>query len=83
MEGIGSPKLEYMLISNTVRLAQAKGLYTIPSAPWKLSDSELQSRNLLFWIIYVYEKQISFRSRRPSVSLPSFSQTSRGTGSLF
>lgn len=67
VEGVGAPKLEYMLVSNAVRLAQAKGLYTTPSTPWNISESELQSRNLLFWAIYVYEKHISFRSRRPSI----------------
>ncbi|KAH6700646.1 fungal-specific transcription factor domain-containing protein [Leptodontidium sp. MPI-SDFR-AT-0119] len=67
VEGIGAPKLEYMLISNALRLAQAKGLYTKPSASWNIPEAELQNRRWLFWSIYVYEKHICFRSRRPSM----------------
>lgn len=64
---MGHPKLEYMLISNTVRLAQSKGLHLQPSSTTKLSASEILLRSRLFWTIYFYEKHIAYRAGRPSV----------------
>lgn len=66
-EGMGNPALEYMLVSNALRLAQSKGLHRQPIASWHLSEEETNSRNWLFWSIYAYEKHIAFRSGRPSV----------------
>lgn len=66
-EGLGSPALEYPLCTNAVHLAQAKGLHREPSKSWGLSDSDVQTRNWLWWAIYCVEKQIAFRSGRPSV----------------
>ncbi|KIW06082.1 uncharacterized protein PV09_03253 [Verruconis gallopava] len=65
-EGLGNPALEYMLISNAVRLAQSKGLHRQPSDAWKMNESEIQRRSWLFWVIYSYDKHIAFRSGRPS-----------------
>lgn len=66
VEGAGSPKLEYMLVSTALRLAQSKGLHMQPAPNWKISEFEINNRNWLFWSIYSYEKMISFRSGRPS-----------------
>lgn len=65
---MGTPKLEYMLVSNAFRLAQAKGLASQSAPGAILPETERENRIWLFWLIYVYEKHISFRSRRPSVS---------------
>lgn len=72
VEGLGSPKLEFMLIGNALRLAHAKGLNTQPPPSWKIPESEAENRRWLFWSIYVIEKHITFRARRPSVRLPRF-----------
>lgn len=70
MEGAGCVKLEYMLIGNALRLAQAKGLHLRPPRNTKLTSEEVQIRSWLFWTIYFYEKHITLRSGRPSVSCP-------------
>ena len=66
VEGLGSPALEYMLCSGAVRAAQSKGLHRQPSRSWDLPESEILNRNWLFWAIYCCDKQIAFRSGRPS-----------------
>lgn len=66
-EGLGSPALEDPLCTNAVHLAQIKGLHREPSKSWGLSDSDVQTRNWLWWAIYCVEKQIAFRNGRPSV----------------
>ncbi|OCL02150.1 hypothetical protein AOQ84DRAFT_349537 [Glonium stellatum] len=65
-EGLGNPALEYMLVSNALRLAQSKGLHRQPVETWNMQEPEIQHRNWLFWAIYAYEKHIAFRSGRPS-----------------
>ncbi|RHZ55182.1 hypothetical protein CDV55_102162 [Aspergillus turcosus] len=66
VNSLGCPALEYMLVSNAVLLAYAKGLHlAIPSA-WNGDEVEIQKRNHLFWSIYCLEKDICFRSGRPS-----------------
>ncbi|KAH0829252.1 putative fungal specific transcription protein [Fonsecaea pedrosoi] len=67
VEGMGNPKLEYMLISTTVRLAQSKGLHLQPPATTKLSAAEIALRSRLFWTMYFYEKHIAYRACRPSM----------------
>lgn len=66
-EGLGNPALEYMLVSNALRLSQSKGLHLQPLKSWNLSEEEQIERNCLFWTIYAYEKHIAFRSGRPSI----------------
>ena len=66
VEGLGSPALEYMLCSNAVRMAQSKGLHRQPSKSWGLPECEILHRTWLFWAIYCCDKQIAFRSGRPS-----------------
>ncbi|ORX96467.1 fungal-specific transcription factor domain-domain-containing protein [Clohesyomyces aquaticus] len=65
-EGLGSAALEYPLYTNSVHLAQAKGLHRDPSLSWHLSESEILNRRWLWWAIYCIEKQMAFRSGRPS-----------------
>ncbi|KIX06764.1 uncharacterized protein Z518_04740 [Rhinocladiella mackenziei CBS 650.93] len=66
-EGLGSPAVEYPLCTNAVQLAQAKGLHREPSKSWGLPQSDVLNRSWLWWAIYCLEKQIAFRSGRPSV----------------
>jgi hypothetical protein len=68
VDGIGSPSLEYMLLSVAVRLAQSRGLHLKAPAAWNLDESEAQNRSWLFWGIYVFDKHVAYRSGRPSVS---------------
>ncbi|OAL50323.1 hypothetical protein IQ07DRAFT_587004 [Pyrenochaeta sp. DS3sAY3a] len=65
-EGLGNPALEYMLISNAVRLAQSKGLHRESSNIWAIPPPDLKYRRWLFWVIYAYDKHIAYRSGRPS-----------------
>ncbi|KIW45781.1 hypothetical protein, variant [Exophiala oligosperma] len=65
-EGIGNPKLEYMLISNATRLAQSKGLHLDISEPDRPQGKEQEYRSVLFWSIYCYEKHNSSCSDRAS-----------------
>ncbi|EXJ63292.1 uncharacterized protein A1O5_11613 [Cladophialophora psammophila CBS 110553] len=65
-ETIGSPCLEYMLITNAARLAYSKGLHRQPVPSWDLSSSEQRHRNWLFWAIYCLEKSCCSRAGRPS-----------------
>ncbi|KAL5313078.1 hypothetical protein ACEPPN_019505 [Leptodophora sp. 'Broadleaf-Isolate-01'] len=67
VEGLGHPKLEYMLISTAVRLAQSKGLHLQPASTSKLSASEIALRSRLFWTMYAYEKHVAYRAGRPSL----------------
>lgn len=69
IEGAGSPKLEYMLISTTVRLAQSKGFHLRPGPTSKLRPNEVALRSRMFWAMYFYEKHIAYRAGRPSVGL--------------
>lgn len=55
-----------MLCSDAVRAAQGKGLHRQPSSSWGLSKSDMLQRSWLFWAIYSCDKQIAFRSGRPS-----------------
>lgn len=50
-----------------MQLAQAKGLHREPSKSWGLSTSDDLTRRWLWWAVYCLEKQIAFRSGRPSV----------------
>lgn len=55
-----------MLCSNAVRMAQSKGLHLHPSKTWCLPECEMLQRTWLFWAVYCCDKQIAFRSGRPS-----------------
>ncbi|KIV94020.1 hypothetical protein PV10_05183 [Exophiala mesophila] len=67
IEGAGTPQLEYMLISTTVRLAQSKGLHLRPGPTSKMGASEVALRSRMFWAMYFYEKHIAYRAGRPSM----------------
>jgi Fungal specific transcription factor domain len=69
-QNLGSPCLEYMLCSNALRLAVAKGFHREPVASWNLSKGEVNQRRSIFWSIYCLEKQIVCQSGRPSVGQP-------------
>lgn len=66
-EVLATPALEFMLVSNAVRLAQSKGLHLKARKSWKLSEKEIAFRNTLWWTIYSIDKHLCFRSGRPSV----------------
>ncbi|KAJ0420293.1 hypothetical protein BJY00DRAFT_313232 [Aspergillus carlsbadensis] len=66
-EGFGNPALEYMLVSNAVRLAQSKGLHRQqPPHSLAISEDDRLERAWLFWVMYAYDKHVAFRSGRPS-----------------
>ncbi|KEF53431.1 uncharacterized protein A1O9_10406 [Exophiala aquamarina CBS 119918] len=65
-EGLGSPALEYYLSGLAVRMAQGKGLHRQPAKSWRLPEAEVLQRNWLWWTIYCLDKQLAFRSGRPS-----------------
>lgn len=67
-EALGSPALEYMLVSNATRLAQSKGLHLAYPEASKPQAGEALSRQWLWWVLYAYEKHVAYRSGRPSVS---------------
>ena len=65
-ESAANEGFEYMMCANAVRLAQAKGLHRQPSRSLNLPENEVLHLNWLFWAIFCLEKQIAFRSGRPS-----------------
>lgn len=66
-EALGTPALEYTLLSNASRLAQSKGLHlrTPPGTQNHLEDDT--TRQALWWTLYSYEKHLAYRSGIPSV----------------
>ncbi|KAI8939889.1 hypothetical protein NX059_003618 [Plenodomus lindquistii] len=64
-EGIGSAKLEYMLIGCAVRLSHARGLHLRPNSS-RVTFEASQQRSWLFWTLYCVEKHLTLRSGRPS-----------------
>ncbi|CZR52478.1 uncharacterized protein PAC_02355 [Phialocephala subalpina] len=56
-EGLGNPTLEYLLCSNALLLAQAKGLHRRSVSP--SNDPQEHHRNWLFWAIYCYATHLS------------------------
>lgn len=65
-EGAGNQSFEYTMCANAVCLAQAKGLHRQAPKALQLSAIEMMHRDWLFWAIYCCEKQVAFRSGRPS-----------------
>ncbi|VUC32619.1 unnamed protein product [Clonostachys rosea] len=65
-EALGTPALEFMLVSSATRLAQAKGLHIRASQSKNDDHAESVSRQCLWWIIYAYEKHLAYRSGLPS-----------------
>jgi len=66
-EALGSPALEFMLVSNATRLAQSKGMHLQVAESWKMREEEAQVRYWLWWCVYSYDKHLAYRSGRPSV----------------
>lgn len=56
------------MLSNAIRLAQAKGLHLGTPVNWNLSSEETASRHWLWWTLYSYDKHLTYRCGRPSVS---------------
>uniref|UniRef100_A0A8H7K6F2 Zn(2)-C6 fungal-type domain-containing protein n=1 Tax=Bionectria ochroleuca TaxID=29856 RepID=A0A8H7K6F2_BIOOC len=65
-EALGTPALEFMLVSSATRLAQAKGLHMRGSRSSKGDHMDTLSKQCLWWIIYAYEKHLAYRSGIPS-----------------
>ncbi|OAG35273.1 hypothetical protein AYO21_10544 [Fonsecaea monophora] len=65
-EALGSPALEYMLLSNAVRLAQSKGLHLQANKALQLREEDVAVRNVIWWNLYMYDKHLAYRSGRPS-----------------
>ncbi|CAH0046653.1 unnamed protein product [Clonostachys solani] len=65
-EALGTPALEFMLVSSATRLAQAKGLHMRYSRSSKDNQTDTLSKQCLWWIIYAYEKHLAYRSGLPS-----------------
>ncbi|OOQ86995.1 hypothetical protein PEBR_18902 [Penicillium brasilianum] len=65
-EAVGNPRLEYMLVSGAVRLAQSLGLHLRSSYRPETPSTGASSRQKLWWSLYAYEKQLACRCGRPS-----------------
>ncbi|EXJ71827.1 uncharacterized protein A1O5_04328 [Cladophialophora psammophila CBS 110553] len=65
-EGLGSPAIEFLLASNAMRLAQAKGMHHQVMKSWKMHEEDVQILYWLWWCIYCYDKYLAYRSGRPS-----------------
>ncbi|KAH6697407.1 hypothetical protein F5X68DRAFT_238826 [Plectosphaerella plurivora] len=63
-EALGTPALEFMLMSSATRLAQSRGLHLRDCS--QMPEVEQISRQLLWWTIYSYEKHLCYRSGVPS-----------------
>lgn len=66
-EAIGCPKLEFMLLSCATRLAQSRGFHIQAPLHGTFTEEQQATRVWLWWLLYIYDKQISIRSSRPSV----------------
>ncbi|KAH7137415.1 fungal-specific transcription factor domain-containing protein [Dactylonectria estremocensis] len=65
-EALGIPRLEYILVSEAVRLAQSRELHLENSDRANTRPEEALSRQCLWWALYTYEKHLACRSSRPS-----------------
>lgn len=65
-EALGSPALEYMLVSSATRLAQSKGMHLQCRGEPNMGEDTQSMRELLWWSIYAYDKHLAYRSGRPS-----------------
>lgn len=72
-EALGTPALEFTLLSNASRLAQSKGLHLLKPPGSSVGSEDDGTRQALWWSLYSYEKHLAYRSGIPSVSsiLPS------------
>jgi hypothetical protein len=66
-DGLGGAKLEYTLIGCAVRLAYARGIHLHPTSR-SVSFEQSERRSWLFWTLYCFEKHLTMRAGRPSVS---------------
>lgn len=54
------------MCANAVRMAQARRLHRQPPESQGLQECDILNRGWLWWTVYCLEKQIAFRSGRPS-----------------
>lgn len=66
VEGLGIPRLEYILCTTAAHVAQAHGLHQQSFKSSMLSDDDLLNRRWLWWAVYCLEKRITSRNARPS-----------------
>lgn len=65
MQAVLSPETAFFLISAAARMGHALGFHRWLDG-FGLSQSELEQRRRVFWIIYTVEKSMCFRIGRPS-----------------
>ncbi|CAN9337904.1 unnamed protein product [Alternaria alternata] len=65
-EGTGDLAVEHMLLSNAIRLAQAKDLHLRARASATLTEKDVATRHALWWNLYIHDKHLALRSGRPS-----------------
>ncbi|CAN9215897.1 unnamed protein product [Alternaria alternata] len=66
-EGTGDLAVEYMLLSNAIRLAQSKDLHLRAMVSATLTEKDVATRHALWWNLYIHDKHLALRSGRPSV----------------
>lgn len=64
MQGTSNPQPSFFLISAAVRVALSIGIHRRGNA-FGLSESEVEQRRRIFWIIYLIDKDAALRSGRP------------------
>ncbi|RSL58714.1 hypothetical protein CEP54_007604 [Fusarium duplospermum] len=65
-EALGTPALEYTLLSNATRLAQSKGLHLRTTPGTQMASEDDLARQRIWWTLYSYEKHLAYRSGVPS-----------------
>ncbi|KAF2658702.1 hypothetical protein K491DRAFT_253954 [Lophiostoma macrostomum CBS 122681] len=66
VDGSGSSKLEKVLLTCAIQVAQLCDLHLQPTVS-QTSFVESQRRSWIFWTIYIFEKHLTLRSGRPSI----------------
>jgi hypothetical protein len=65
MQAVMNPEISFVLIGTAVRIGHGLGLHRWLDG-FGLSQSELEQRRRVFWIIYILEKSTCIRIGRPS-----------------
>ncbi|ETS87776.1 hypothetical protein PFICI_01604 [Pestalotiopsis fici W106-1] len=65
-EALGTPALEFTLLSNATRLAQSRGLHLRTPSGTCVPSEDDSTRQALWWSLYSYEKHLAYRSGIPS-----------------
>lgn len=64
MQGTSNPQPAFFLISAAVRVGNSIGIHRRGNT-FGLSESEIEQRRRIFWIIYLVDKDVALRSGRP------------------